>query len=244
LSRIVHDYPDIEAMSRAVAEKMSKVAMDSVGESGTFSVALSGGNTPRTLYRMLSEEFSGRIPWDSTHIFFGDERYVPPDHPESNYAMAQETLVSKVPLPDGHLHPIQTQLKVDEASGSYDELLKDFFHVKEKAGISRTFDLVLLGIGSDGHTASLFPTSPALGETGRLAVPAMAPSTYRTRQRITLTLAAVNAARRVFFLVSGRDKGPAVREILRRSGTEEEPYPAGLVRPREEVTWFLVRDVL
>src|SRR5262249_2359579 len=135
---------------------------------GRFSVALSGGNTPRAVFSLLAEQHSADLPWDRIHVFFGDERYVPSDHPESNYRMASEALLSCVPIRPENVHRIRTELDPESAAKDYETQLQTFFRVPDRS-LPR-FDLVMLGLGDDGHTASLFPGTSALGETTRLVV--------------------------------------------------------------------------
>jgi 6-phosphogluconolactonase len=220
---------DPAALARAAAEELARLAAEAVAARGAFSLALAGGSTPRALYQLLADPagpFRARIPWPSVHAFFGDERAVPPDHPESNYRMARAALLDRVPL--GSVHRMAGELGAPEAAARYQvELRAHFGEVSFPA-----FDLVLLGLGTDGHTASLFPGSPALGERSRWAV--AAPGPPPSTERITLTIPVLEAARAVAFLVAGADKAGPLRRLVRpRAG--EEPIPAARIRFRGSV---------
>lgn len=225
--------PDAKALARTAAELFTALARTSIEERGQFVVALSGGSTPRQLYiRLADPEFSTQIPWRAVHLFWGDERCVPPDHPESNYRMVKESL--RVSIPSANIHRIAGELSPYEAAALYEQELRTFF------GNTPLFDLVLLGLGEDGHTASLFPASPALHEQFRWVVavshnvppPPLVP-------RVTLTLPVINRAREVLFLVSGVAKAERVAQILGHTSSSTE-LPAGAVNPSDgNLTWLL-----
>ena len=202
-----------------------------VATRGRFSAALSGGSTPRALYeRLASAEFSSRIPWQDVHLFWGDERCVPPDHADSNYRMTAESLLGRVALPAENIHRIHGELAPHEAAAHYEAGLRAFF------GSTPVFDLVLMGMGDDGHTASLFPDSPALAESARwaVAVEHTAPPPPLV-SRVTLTFGVFNAARRVVFLVTGASKAQKLAEI--RRGAD---LPAGRIRPPNgDLLWLV-----
>lgn len=230
----VRIFVDADALARAAAGRFVEAAQAAIESSGRFGVALAGGNTPRKVYELIAgEEFGQRVDWSRTHVFFGDERCVPPDHPESNYRMARETLLSRVALPPENVHRIEGVGDTVENARAYEEELRTFFGDAEWPD----FDLVLLGLGDDGHTASLFPHTPAL-DAGRAWVAA-----NRVEKpgapRITLTAPAVNHARRVLFLVSGRSKAARLAEVVKGS-FEPERLPAQLIRPVAGVLeWFV-----
>lgn len=215
---------DTAALARMAAEAVARLAAEAVAAGGAFSMALSGGSTPRVLYQLLADPaapYRERIPWASVHVFFGDERAVPPDDLQSNYRMARSALLDRVPV--GSVHRIAGEQGAAEAASRYQaELRAHFGEVAFPA-----FDLVLLGLGTDGHTASLFPGSPALLERSRwvMAAPGPPPST----ERITLTVPVLEAARTAIFLVAGPDKSEPVRRLV-RPGPEEEPIPAARIR--------------
>jgi 6-phosphogluconolactonase len=230
LSVAVFESP--EELAGAAARDFAARAAEAVEERGRFAVVLAGGSTPKAAYEILARDFAERVDWDRTHVFFGDERTVPPDHEDSNYRMAREALLDHVPV--GGVHRMQGELPPDEAAASYEDELRAFFGAE---GLPR-FDLILLGIGSDGHTASLFPETPALEVTDRLAVANPVPKLDTTR--ITLTAPVLNAARAVNFLVAGEGKAEALKEILEG---DEDPrmYPAKLVRPSGGPAWMVDR---
>lgn len=228
-----------EALVRAAAERVAAAARRALERRGAFTLALAGGSTPRPVYTHLADAHGGEIDWSSAHIFWGDERCVPPDHPASNYRMAREALLGRVPLPAGNVHRIRGELGPAEAADGYDAELGEFFGAARPAALSEpAFDLVLLGVGGDGHTASLFPSSAAL-HSERWAAPVEAPPDTEPRERVTLTLAALGAAREAVFLATGEEKREAVRAALAAEPDTGGAPPAGRVRPRAGVAWFL-----
>jgi len=206
-------------------------AARSIREKGRFAVALAGGSTPKALYELLAVEYRDTLDWSKVHAFFGDERCVPPDHEDSNYRMAREALLSRVPV--GSVHRMRGELAPPEAAALYEEELTSFF------GGPPGLDLVLLGIGEDGHTASLFPRTPALGAHDRWAVENPVEKLGTTR--LTLTVPAINAARATIFLVSGESKAKALKEILEGNADPRE-YPAKLIRPSGTLAWVIERE--
>jgi len=229
--------PDPEAVFRMAAEEVRAAARAAVERRDRFVLALSGGHTPRGLYALLAGDpaYRAAIPWDRTHVFWGDERHVPPDHPDSNYRMAREVLLDCVPLPDANVHRVFAEDgDAGRAAARYEQDLREFFRLEEAA--LPQFDLVLLGLGPDGHTASLFPGARALEEMTRLVVATRPPASGA--DRITLTLPVLNHAACVTFLVAGADKAPVVRVVL-----EENPrdalLPAQRVRPVGRLLWLL-----
>ncbi|HEY2167998.1 MAG TPA: 6-phosphogluconolactonase [Candidatus Angelobacter sp.] len=227
--------PDSAALAQTAAQEFHRLAEAAVQELGRFSVALSGGNTPRTVYLLLASEHK-ELPWDRIHIFFGDERHVPPDDPDSNFHMASESLLSKVPIPEKNVHRIHAELDAEAAAAEYDQQLVDFFHVSNNAW--PRFDLIFLGIGEDGHTASLFPGSKALTETSR-RVTANWVEKFKTF-RITLTFPVLNNAAEVAFLVSGAGKAQILNQVLRPGASK---YPAQSVQPENgRLLWLVDQD--
>ena len=231
-SRIVV-LPDSEALAHEAARRFQRLATQAVAERGRFSAALSGGSTPGALYRLLAgEPYGEQIPWEGVHLFWGDERCVPPDDPGSNYRLAHEMLISRVPIPLGNVHRVRGELQPEAAAGDYADALRVFFDAPWPC-----FDLVLLGLGADGHTASLFPGSDALAERERAVIAITAQYEDRPSHRVTLTLPALNAARQVLFLVRGAAKAEIVQSVLEGG---EGRYPAQRVRPVEGgLTWLL-----
>lgn len=233
----VHVHADSAQLSLAVADQITQASRDAILNRGVFSVALAGGSTPRAVYTLMAErEARGeqQLHWDRIHVFFGDERHVPPTHPDSNFRMAREALLNKVPLPADNLHRIRGELFPHFAAESYEADLRSFFHVR--APQLPRFDLILLGLGADGHTASLFPRTQALGERHRLVRSNRVPQL--SVERITLTLPVLNAAAEVVFIVSGAEKAPVLAEVL-NGHPRSDPYPAQLVRPTQgRLTWL------
>jgi 6-phosphogluconolactonase len=227
--------PDSVKLARAAADEFRRLAEAAVQERGRFSVALSGGNTPRAVYSLLASEHR-QLPWDRIHIFFGDERHVPPDHPDSNFRMASESLLSKVAIPEKNVHRIRAELEADDAAKEYEQELREFFHLIDHEW--PRFDLIFLGIGEDGHTASLFPGSKALTEASRRVV-ANWVEKFKTF-RITLSFPVLNHAAEVVFLVSGAGKAQILSEIL-RPGSKK--YPAQNVQPENgRLLWLVDQD--
>jgi 6-phosphogluconolactonase len=230
-------FPDLETMSQQAAGRFVRLANQRVAENRLFTVALSGGSTPRRLYEILgTAPTAQRIPWTNTHLFQVDERCVPPDHIESNYRMIRETLLSHGAVPESNFHRMAVELADrDEAARQYAENLRRV--LRPKPGEWPRLDLVLLGMGPDGHTASLFPGSDALDVQVLWVVP-----NYVERlkaYRLTLTLPVLNAAGCVIFLVTGGDKAETVRQVLDAS-SEPDRLPAQRVRPTNgQVSWYL-----
>lgn len=207
-------------------------------EKSSYRIALSGGSTPRGLYQALaSHPFREQLPWPSIRLFWGDERPVPPDHPDSNFRMARESLLDHVPLAPDQVFRIEGERPPEDAASRYEEVLREHFHTGKD--VPPRFDLLLLGMGPDAHTASLFPDTPALEETRRTVVANWVEKLNTFR--ITLTPPVLNAAGEVLFLVSGEDKADAVRTVLEGERRPRQ-YPAQLVNPTEgHVTWVLDR---
>jgi 6-phosphogluconolactonase len=227
---------DVAEVARRAAEEWIRACRDAVERSGRFTVALSGGNTPRSLYDLLAgAEFRDKIPWDRIHFFWGDERAVPADHPDSNYGMARAALLAKVPARQENIHRVETDRGAVKAAAAYEDTLREVFALG--AGAWPSFDLMLLGLGDDGHTASLFPGSAALSEAKRLVVANFVEKLKS--ERITMTLPVLNRAATVVFLVSGAAKAKAVGDILRARA----PLPAAQVDPLGgRLLWILDRD--
>ena len=232
----VRVFRDLASLSRAAAGRFLDVVRECVPARGRFAVALSGGSTPRTFYSLLaSDPYRNKVDWTKVHVFWADERCVPPDDMESNYRLVFETLLSVVPVPAENIHRVRGEASPDEAARLYEDDLRAFF----RGGQVPVFDLAVLGAGDDGHTASLFPGSETLGESLRLAV-SVRPSAGRPG-RVTLTLPVLNNVAHVLVLVSGPSKASVVQEIFER-GTAQQ-LPAGLLRPvNGTLEWFLDRD--
>jgi 6-phosphogluconolactonase len=222
----------------AAAEEVVRAANQAVAQRGRFTLALSGGSTPKNLYTLLATNARTSLPWDRTYFFWSDERHVPPSDPESNYRMAEEAMLSKVPVAASNVFRVPTENPdAAAAAEAYEQTLRKFFTVE--AGQLPRFDLILLGMGPDGHTASLFPETAALRERSRLVVANWVEKLKTSR--ITFTLPLLNAARCVAFLVSGTDKASVLHEVLEGNAPGEQ-YPAKLVRPADgKLIWFLDR---
>jgi 5-dehydro-2-deoxygluconokinase len=231
-------FADDDSLMRAEAEHLVATARDAIAARGRFLLALAGGSTPRRLYELLSKPpFAGRIDWSRTHLFWGDERCVPPDHAESNYRMVREALLDRVPIPKENIHRIHGEDDPRAAAQAYEEELHGFFGPGEEAP-ERSFDEVLLGMGNDGHTASLFPGTPAVTEQRRWVM-AQHIEQPRSMWRITLTPPVINAADDVDFLVTGAAKAQRLHEVLEGKGGGEA-FPAQLIVPRQGSLHWMV----
>jgi 6-phosphogluconolactonase len=226
----VQVYENPEELAEAAAREFAARAAEAIEDHGRFAVVLAGGSTPKATYEILARDYADRVDWSNVHVFFGDERGVPPDHEGSNYRMAREALLDHVPA--GSVHRMQGELPPDEAAEAYEQELRDFFGSNELP----RFDLILLGTGGDGHTASLFPETSALEVHDRWVV--ANPVLKLETTRITLTVPAINAARAVYFLVAGEGKAEPVAEILEGTPDPRE-YPASLIQPRGGPDWML-----
>lgn len=201
---------------------------------GRFRIALTGGETPRALYRELGARFQGSVDWTSVEFFWGDERFVPPEDPASNYRMARETLLAQIPAREANIHPIPTSGDPDQAARTYEATLKRAYGADSLDPARPLFDLVLLGLGDDGHICSLLPGSPALEERQRWVVPV---AHGRPEMRITLTYAPIQSSRVTAFLVVGEKKAEAVRAV--RAG--DAALPGARLQPEGELVWLLDR---
>ena len=233
----VHVYPNPVEVARGAARLFVEYAWQSIAKDGQFMVALSGGNTPRAMFQLLaSDEFRGQVDWAKVHVFWGDERAVPPSNAESNYGMARRELLIRVPIPEGNVHRMEAEKPgIGRAAHEYEELLRKYLELDDR-GFPR-FHLIFLGLGKDGHTASLFPGSRGPRQTSRwVSTPLV---TKLNMRRMTLTLPVLDAALRVVFLVVGSEKAEILRVVLEEN--PDPPYPAQLVQPRNPgVKLFLV----
>jgi 6-phosphogluconolactonase len=228
---------DLEDLGQRSADLFVNLATEAVTSQGRFSVALSGGETPKALnFQLQSDSHVSRVPWSEVYVFWGDERYVPLDHPDSNYGMARATLLDQVPIPDGNIFPVPTGKEdAESAAGRYQETVRRFFDLDE--GEQPRLDLIVLGMGEDGHTASLFPDTAALENSSGVVV-----ANYVEKldaHRVTFTVSAINQAAFVVFLISGASKAAALKEVL------EGPYqpdrlPSQSVQPVNGKLLFLV----
>lgn len=226
---------DAQDLATQFAAMLAESIAATIERTGRCTLALSGGNTPRRVHHLLASTYRDRIPWPGVHVFWGDERFVPADDPHSNYRMARETLLDHVPCPAGNIHPMPTGgIAPSEGALAYEQTLRRAF-----TGAWPRFDVLLLGLGVDGHTASLFPGSPALDERERWVVAATAP--IDPRMRLTMTVPALTAAERIHVLVSGADKVEALGRVLDERA-DPRVYPAATLRAAgDRVRWWVDR---
>jgi 6-phosphogluconolactonase len=223
-------HADAEALAQAAATWLTERALASAGR---FAVSLAGGATPRQLYELLASSDREPFPWDRVHWFFGDERFVPHDHADSNFRMVRKAMLGKAPIPAENVHPIPTHGTPEGAAREYEKALQDYYGAPALDPQRPLFDVVLLGLGEDGHTASLFPGTAALNEGERWAVPVIG---AKPEPRITLTYPALQSSCATMFLISGARK----RDVLERVWRGDE-LPAARLRPRGELHWFIDR---
>lgn len=229
---------DPEATCRAAAEAFAAWAAVRIAAQGRFTAALSGGSTPRRMYQLLADKpLRGQVDWSKVIFFWGDERPVPPDDAQSNYRMAREALLEPLGIADSQVYRMPAELpNRDQAAQQYQNVLSDFFQIAP-LGEPPSLDLVLLGLGPDAHTASLFPATPALLETRRWVV--SNPVLKLNTERLTMTPMLINRAAQIYFLVTGAEKAKAVAEVLEGS-FDTQRIPAQLIRPSQgQLTWFL-----
>jgi len=233
LSMNAQIFDDLDALSRAAAQASRELALGAVAARGRCAIALAGGYTPERTYSLWASDFP--LPWKQAHFFWGDERYVPPDDPHSNFRMFKEALLNRVAIPAENVHPMPTGFpKPEDAASVYEHTLREFF-----ASGPPAFDLILLGLGGEGHTASLFPGSPALTEKNRWVAAVDVP--VEPHLRLTLTPPVLNCARNVFFLVSGAGKSEVIASLAKEPELAAKRYPAAHVQPQGRVVWFLDR---
>jgi 6-phosphogluconolactonase len=230
-------FKDFEKLSQEAADLFVERAAQAMAERGRFLVALNGGGTPGRLFQMLSSGYKDRVEWSSVHVFWGDERCVPPDDPGSSYGQARDLLLNHVPIPKANIHRIKGELRPAEASKDYSIILKEF--ADPPLGFPR-FDLVYLGMGEDGHTASLFPGSPT--DVTEPIIPVTAHYQNRPADRVTLTPVVFNRARTVAFMATGEKKAVTLAEVL-GDRFDPEKYPAQRINPKDgELIWLVDED--
>jgi 6-phosphogluconolactonase len=230
--------PDAAEVARAAARRFVDWAWQAIARDGKFQVALSGGSTPREMYRVLAtQEFRTQIDWARVHLYWGDERAVLPDHADSNYGMARRELLLRVPIPSENVHRMEAEISpIGRAAHNYETVLRESLPVDDRG--FPVFHLVLLGLGTDGHTASLFPGAKLLRETTRwVSTPALDKTGTR---RMTLTLPVIEAAQRILFLVTGAQKAAMLRVVL--CGSPDRELPAQMAQPRNGERIFLVDE--
>ena len=221
--------PDRQVLIDQASALIITKIQEAIAEKGICTIALAGGSTPKPIYETIAQ---ASLPWDKIHVFWGDERYVPPTHPDSNYRMAKEACLSKVDLPACNIHPIPTDGDNPQSDAEkHNQELLDFFNVGDTIPC---FDLILLGMGDDGHTASLFPNTPALQVCDRLVTV----GNKGDNLRITFTVPLINKANCVIFLVSGANKQQALAEVFSDKANYNQ-YPSKLIQPQKELIWFI-----
>jgi 6-phosphogluconolactonase len=241
----IKKFRNLRELSSIAAHEITNLANKTVSAKGVFYLALSGGNTPRTLYHLLGTTYAKAIPWKSMHIFFCDERYVPHDDKRSNYRMVKEELLDFVPIPKENVHPIPTGYSdPTEAARIYDNELREYFRTERNMSGNQpsSFDLVLLGMGREGHTASLFPGSTALDEKEVWALSVEV--SVNPPRRITLTYPILNSAEAVYFLISGPDKGEVMRRLMDGANDFHDLPAAGIQPASGNLTWWLDDTVM
>lgn len=231
--------PSVAQATHFVAELFQSIICEAVSQRGTCSVALAGGTTPHALYHLLAFEGGvADLPWGNVEFFFGDERDVPLDHVESNYGMAQRTMLDHVPADPTRVHPMRGDAPdLDEAAAEYEQIIRRV--VPADSDSTPVFDIILLGMGSDGHTASLYPDTPALKEDKRLVVANHVQA--MDRHRLTITYPLINNARNIIFLITGQDKADAVAKLVRQGPDSQADIPAARVEPKNGIC-FVVLD--
>jgi 6-phosphogluconolactonase len=238
VEREIRILADGAAIAKRAAQEFVQAAGAAVSARGSFNVALAGGSTPKALYGLLVNDpaLRSQVPWDKTHLFFGDERHVPPDHPDSNFRMASEAMISKSPLKREQVTRIKGEYPdADQAALEYEKALRDYFHLKSED--YPNFDLLLVGMGNEGHTLSLFPGTKALHADGRIAVRNWVGKL--DTDRITLTAPAASNSAEILFMVTGADKAPALKSVL-EGPFEPEQLPAQSLQPKNGKLLWLV----
>ena len=233
MNRKIEVLPDKTALIARSLELVLAKLQTALSERGKFTIALSGGSTPKPLYEAIAAQ---QLPWEQIHVFWGDERYVPPDHPDSNQLMARQAWLDRVDIPPGNIHPMPTETaEPTVAASNYEAELQQFFSTQP--GEFPVFDLMLQGMGDDGHTASLFPHTEALQVRDRL----ITVGSKDGQPRITFTAPIINQARCVMFVVAGANKRPALAQIF-APVADDFTYPSRLIQPQGELWWLLDRD--
>jgi 6-phosphogluconolactonase len=237
LDRTIRIFPDVAAIAQYAANIFVNAAKQAVKERGVFRVAMAGGSTPKTLYALLvSEPFRSQLSFDKMQLFFGDDRHVPPDHPDSNYRMVSENFVSKTPIRPEQVFRMKTELQdTEKAALEYEQTLKTQFALKP--GELPRFDLMMLGMGNEGHTLSLFPATTALRDNGRLVVRTWVGKLYT--ERITCTAPVANNSAAILFMIAGADKAPALKAVL-EGPYEPDQLPTQYIKPANGKLIFLV----
>jgi 6-phosphogluconolactonase len=228
-------FRDLESLSQAVAEVSAGAATAAAKARGRALICLSGGHTPSRMYKLWATEYREKLPWAKLHFFWGDERFVAADDPKSNFRMAKLNLLERVPVPEENIHPIPTNCAcADDAAQTYERTLRGFFGES-----GATFDVLFLGMGEEGHTASLFPGSPALAEQRRWVVGVRAPASPPIR--VSLTSPVLGRARETYFLVAGADKSGIISALRKNPAGAAKEFPVAMLKSEGKVIWFLDR---
>jgi 6-phosphogluconolactonase len=238
VEREVRILPDAATIAKRAAQEFVRAAAAATKQNGSFTVALAGGSTPKALYGLLVNDpaLHAQVPWDKTQFFFGDERHAPPDHPDSNYRMASEAMLSKAPVKPEQVHRIKGEYSdTEKAALEYEQELRS--HFKLASGALPRFDLIMLGMGNEGHTLSLFPGTKALHDNGRLVMHNWVGKLYT--ERVTCTAPVANNAALVMFMITGADKAPALKAVL-EGPHEPEQLPSQLIAPKNGRFLWLV----
>jgi 6-phosphogluconolactonase len=241
MKRQVVNFPDQEALSLAAARGVVAAAARAIERQGWFALVLSGGSSPRRLFELLAgPELAGQIDWSATHIFWSDERCVDPADDYSNYRLARTVLLEHIEIPSCNIHRMRGEIEAQQAALASERDIRDFFAQRMASPVSMpSFDLVLLGMGADGHTASLFPgDDTALHENDRLVIATGAPEGMPVRRRLSMSAALLSNARDIFFIVPGRSHKPVLEEVL-SGGPAAQRYPAARISARERIVWFV-----
>lgn len=226
----LHVFPDTEALAAAAAEEIASRLREAIEQRGRASFVLTGGDTPKPVYRLLASDYADALDWGQVHVFWGDDRFVPPDDEQSNLNMARETMLNDLSIPDCNIYPIPTTLpNAEAAAAAYHETLQAFF-----AGDAPAFDVLLLGLGSDRHIGSLWPGTEDVREEERWVIHTESPPHQPVRDRVTMTMPLLKAGRTTIFLVAGEGKAEAARAAI-----EQNEGPAARVTARDRLAWYL-----
>ncbi len=238
MKKSIHAYPNKEKLVAATTERMVNSIGQAIQQNGLCNMVLSGGNTPGGVFSLLaSSTYRDRVEWGKLHLFWSDERMVPPEHQDSNFRLVRETLLDHIKIPDGNIHRIRGEIAPEEAAAEYAALMHGHFNDNPPR-----FDLMLLGLGEDGHTASLFPETGAVEECEKYAIAVFVPKL--NTWRVTLTLPVINAAKEILFLVSGKPKSEMVQRIMSNKQPAKE-VPATMVNPQNgEIHWMLDSEAM
>lgn len=236
MSERVAVMPDAQSVAAEARDVMAKAATHAIAARGVFHWALSGGSTPKAAYALIAKLPPGAVDWARVQVWFGDERCVPPDHAESNYRMARDIMLSCVPVPPANVHRIEVERGAPVAAAALDVALRDAFPDDEP-----TFDLAFLGLGSDGHTASLFSPEDLPADPGRMAIAVVAPEQYSVRERVSVTHHVLARARSAVFLVSGHEKTDMLARVLEGEAPADRQLPASIVAASCHTRWIVDR---